>query len=310
MVAGPVVFLENTKIMIALFIFMLVLMNSSQTLCCRLYSMNYPGEERNVSFVYSTVTGIAVAGITFAMNGCKYQPTLPTLLLGMVAAVTQFLTFYAIVKASSLGSYSFVNICVSFGGSVIPLFFTVFVFGEKFRAVQIAGIVVTLISFLFFNRNEEEKDESEQKKISSKYLLYCTLGLLSVGIFNVVFNMQKELLRGAERQEFTITIYLLTAILCILSLWVKNKKQLPGTFKLNKQSVVYLCICSLILSFYMKGVLTLFGLINPAIYYVVGSSGCLAVAAVFSRIIFKERFTTAKIIGVVLAAGGAALLSM
>lgn len=300
--------------MVNVLILMLILLNSLQGLSCRMFSIHYPGKSKNVSLVYSVWAGVATAMIIFASNGFAYEPSGITALLGIVGAFFLFATYTALIYATAIGSYSFYNICACFGGTLIPLFISVICYGESFRFVQIAGIAVTLISFVFFNLNESKDSQKEniagRKKMSLKYLFYCVFGAISVGVYNQLISTQQILLNYHENSEMIMTVYLSMAVLCLLGLFAGNGVKAPRALVLNKKSSLFLLFCCSILPIYMSGVLRLFRYVSAAVFYMIGNGGMLILSAVFSRIFFKENFTRVKIFGVLLAAMGAVLLSI
>jgi len=291
--------------------FGLIFMNSLQGLSCRMYSIYYPGESKNVSLAYSAVTGTATAAIAFAMNGFSYCPSRATLVLGITGAFFLFATYYALIRATAIGSYSFYSICGSFGGTVIPLLVSVFFYGETFRLVQIWGIAISLVSFVFFNlRGPEKKAGQRRAGFSSKYVGFCVLGAVTVGIYNQLISTHQILLNYQENTEMVVTVYLAMAVICMLGLFAGNGRKALGALRQNKKSAPFLLFCCMVLPVYMSGVLVLFRYFSPAVFYVVGNSGSLVLAAVYSRLIFKEQFTPAKLFGIGLAIGGAVLLGL
>ncbi|MCI9018649.1 MAG: hypothetical protein HFI26_05060 [Lachnospiraceae bacterium] len=297
--------------MVNVLILMLILLNALQGLFCRMFSIHYPGKRRNVSLVYSAFTGAATAMIIFASNGFSYRPSKITVLLGIAGAFFLFGTYSALIYATAGGSYSFFNICGCFGGTLIPLFVTIFVYGESFRTVQAAGFLITLISMVFFNLNEFQKEAgSGSKKRSGRYLFYCAFGAAAVGIYNQLISTQQILLKYQEHSEMIVTIYLSMAVLCMCGLFAGNGAEAPKTLVLNKKSVLFLVLCSSILPIYMSGVLILFRYVSAAMFYMIGNGGTLILSAVFSGIFFKEHFTRSKVFGVLAAVLGAVLLSI
>lgn len=297
--------------MIGVLVLSLILLNSLQGLSCRLYSIHYPGTNSNVSLVYSVVTGVATAWIILISNGFVYRPSAATVFLGIVSAFFLFLTYYAMIRATAIGSYSFQSICGSFCGTLIPLLISVAFYGERFQLAQIAGILLTLTAFVFFNVGGTRKTKREKgKKVSSGYLFYCGLSGVAVGIYNQLLSTQQILLDYEEHSEMVVTVYLSMAVICIIGLLMKNGKKTPEVFVQNRRSAFFLLVCCSILPIYMRGVLILFRHFSAAVFYVIGNSGCLALAAVYAAIIFKERFTPAKVLAVLLAVGGAAFLGL
>lgn len=52
-----------------LFITLMILLYTMQSLLCRQYSEYYPGEKNNTSLVFTVVSGLMVALISFVMCG-------------------------------------------------------------------------------------------------------------------------------------------------------------------------------------------------------------------------------------------------
>lgn len=294
-----------------LFALGLIFLNSLQGLCCKMYAMHYTGDGRNVSYVYCIATGAITAVISLITNGFRYAPSPVTLCVGAAGALMLYGTYHAMIRATAIGSYSFYSVCGCFGGTLIPLLVASVIYGQSFRLSQIAGIAISLLSFVFFYlANAKKENAAKRDRGQLRYFLYCILGAVCVGAYNQIISTQQILLNHTESQEMVITVYLCMALICLIMLLVQNGANAGKALQVNRRAGMYLLACGLILPAYMIALLALFRHFRPEVFYVVGNSGCLIFAAIFSRILFHERFTRAMVAGMLLAVAGAALMEI
>lgn len=289
----------------------LIFLNSLQGLSCKMYAMHYTGDSRNVSLVYCAATGVITTLISLITNGFRYAPSLITLCIGIAGALMLYGTYHAMIRATAIGSYSFYSICACFGGTLIPLLIASVVYGQSFRISQVAGIVLSLFSFVFFYwANAKKEGAAKRDKLQMKYLLYCILGSVCVGIYNQIISTQQILLDHTESREMVITVYLGMAIMCLIGLWAQNGAKTGRALQLNRRAGAYLLACGLILPVYMIALLVLFRNFRPEVFYLIGNSGYMIFAAIYSRILFHERFTRTMIAGMLCAVAGAVLMGI
>ena len=105
----------------ALLIIAIVLLYTTQSLFCRLYTERYPGKPEMASPVFTVVSGLIIAAVTFAVAGFSFSAHWITLLLGIGNALVLFGYNSFLIRASQLGSYAIMMVFSVAGGIILIL---------------------------------------------------------------------------------------------------------------------------------------------------------------------------------------------
>ena len=277
----------------------LVLLLTFQSAFGNMFARHYPGDKNRSSSVYSVIYGIIVSVVTVVIAGFDFSPTKWTLILGAVNGAVLYGYNASLIKASQHGPFS-ITMIFSLGGCIlIPLFWSVFHDGVSLNAVQYIFVFIMLAAFVFLNL--EDKKDSENAKISLKFILYAMMLFTANGLYGTILNTQKRIVGGNEDAEIIIITFVTSAVLAFASLLISSGKSVISDFRQSKKSVLSVLGASVCAASAVNLLMYCLGIINAVILYSIQNGGILIVSALWSVFVLKERLGAKKIIGLILA---------
>ncbi|MBR5287880.1 MAG: hypothetical protein IKU34_04725 [Clostridia bacterium] len=292
--------------MTALLVAVMTLLFSFQSLFCKLFSEKYDsGSAAMTSTVFSIAYG-AFAGIaTLLIAGLRFAPSGITLLCGLINAITLLVYNTAMIQASRSGSYSFQMICMLFGAIVLPLLHTVFFLGGSLSAMQLIAIAMMLVSFVLMNLKGLTLRGS-----SGRFFFWCAALFVSNGMYSIMLNLQQLSMQGAQRNEMIILSYLGMSLLYAAVQIARDKKALLAGLRMKKEPLLFLLLCCICATLAVHMVLYVLTLVDATVLYTIDNGGVLVLSVLYSRILFKEKLSSAQIAGIALAAVSIVMLSL
>ncbi|MDF2686379.1 MAG: hypothetical protein K0S55_1560 [Clostridia bacterium] len=276
-------------------IFFVAVLFSLSSLFCKLFSLKY-GENNNSASVYTIFTAIIIILMTFLLSGFTFNPTFLTFIIALVCAVFFFLFNISFIKAAQIGNFSFLIIAQMFGGMIIPILLSTFIFEEALTFFHILGIIGMLISFVVINLKS-----ITLKKVKISYYIWCLIHFISNGIFSLMVKVQQTVMAGAERSELIILINFYCIIIAFLFLLFNNKKKIMTVFKMNMAAFTFVFLSGVIITAAQNYNYYLISIIPAAEIFAPLQGGLLILSTLFSLFIFKEKIDLYKIIGVLIS---------
>lgn len=288
---------------IALMILMII-MYAGQTLTCKLYSINYPGESSVASPIFSVVSGYIVAFITLVLSDFSFSPDPMTILLGVANAAALIGYNYFFVAASRTGPYSILMTLSVIGAITAPSITGIFAFGESLSKVQYIALTVILVSVYFVCK---KKDESQ--KPTKLFFLYSFGVFIFNGAYNALMNVQQELTGAVDKEEMVITTFFVSGLVNTAILLIQKRKGFFSCFRQTKLSLTFLLICSAVAATAVNLLTVVLPLLDTAIFFSFKNSGILIFSIIGSFIIFKEKISLTNMIGAFFMCAGLVCMS-
>jgi len=292
--------------MAAVLVAILVVIFSFQSLFLKLFSARYQTDPPSLTSTVFNISYGAFAGIaTLCVMGFRFAPSPVTWACGLFNAVALLVYNLSMIQASRTGSYSFQMIAMLFGGIVVPMLFSVCFLGETLSAVQLAAVLLMLVSFVLMNLQG-----LSLKGSSGKFLLWCLALFISNGVYGILMNLQQVRMAGEQRNEMIVLTYLGMAVLCALFQGVRNPKALLRGFKIPVKPLLFLlscCLCATVASHLLLHVLNL---VESTILYTINNGGVLVLSVVYSCVLFREKLSKWQISGILLALLSIVMLSV
>ncbi len=282
----------------ALLIALLIMIYTFQSFFSKTYSDNYPGDSSASSWVFTIVTGLAVAVITFAANGFHFEAHWQTILLGVANATVLILYDLFMIRGAIRGPYSILMVFMLSGGILIPAF-TEMVFGNYPSIGQWISMALIIVSLYLVSRKE-----GEQKVTGISFFLYCLGLFITNGLYGSFFNIQQNLTGEVEKDEMVTLSFLLAAVGAAIVLLVLRGKNFFKDFKQNKKSGAFLAVCSAVKAGGVNLLVLILPLVNVTVLYTLDNAGVLLLSVIGSFIFFKEKLSVTNIIGCALTAIG------
>ena len=290
--------------MTAILLVLLILLYVFQSFFCKLYTTACRAEKTGTP-VFNALFGGVIGLVTLVIYGFRFHPSAITWVFGIANAAILFLYNTALIGASKRGSYAFLNICMLFGGILVPLFISL-ASGASFTLKQIIAIAIMLLSFVVINSKGISLKGSQ-----GAYFLYCGLLFITNGLFGAVMDGQQLKLDGAERGEMIVISYLGTAVLSILYILVTQRKEFLPSFKVGGKALLFGLGSGAVAVAAVNLMMYLLSLIQPAtILFTIDNGGVLVGSAVFAAVFLKEKIAPHQGIGYVLSLVSIIMLSL
>ena len=288
---------------------LVILLYTLQSLFTRLYTDYYPGDKGLTTPVFAVVCGLIVTVVSFIFSDFSFSCGWLTVLLGLINAVVLYGYDAFIIKASATGPYSILMTFSLTGGIVIPAIVSWVTDLGNFSFVQLFAILVIFASVLMITKKDEVADAEEHKKHRTFFLIICTLLGLANGLYGVLLNTQQELTGVAEKEEMVAVTFIGAAVISLVQLVVKEKKNVLSAFKQTKLSLTFLLLSAAVSALAINALVIALQDVNETIVYTFDNAGVLLLSAIASAIFFKEKLSKLNIIGCIVMSLGLMCMS-
>ena len=289
---------------------LVILLYTLQSLFTRLYTDHYPGDKGLTTPVFAVVCGLIVTAVSFIFSGFAFSCGWLTVLLGIINAVILYGYDAFIIKASATGPYSILMTFSLTGGIVVPAIASWMFFSVPFSIVQLVSILIIFASVLMISKKEDENENKEEhKKHRTFFLIICTLLGLANGLYGVLLNTQQELSGVAEKEEMVVVTFIGAAVISLVQLVVKEKKNTIAAFKQTKLSLIFLLLTALVSALAINALVIALEGANATLVYTFDNAGVLLLSAIASAVFFKEKLSKLNIIGCIIMSIGLICMS-
>ena len=192
------------------------------------------------------------------------------------------------------------------GGIVVPAIVSWLFFDVPFSWVQLVSILIIFASVLMIsNKEDSAENKEEHKKHKTFFLIVCTFLGLANGFYGVLLNAQQELTSVSEKEEMVVITFIGAAVISLVQLIVKEKKNTLAAFRQTKLSLTFLLLTALVSALAINAlVIALEGMEDPTIVYTFDNAGVLLLSAIASAVFFKEKLSRLNVIGCIVMSLG------
>ncbi len=285
-----------------------ILCYTFQGLFGKTYSSAYAGNESDATPVFSVLYGLIVGlGVLGVVMGLRFEASLATWGMGIANGLMLFLYNLGVIKASRTGPFSLQSIFRLFGGVVVPMAFSLILWGEKLSGLQIAGIVVMLASFVVINL-----DGNAFKGIKKGYAGWVALLFTVNGLYGTLMAGQQKVMENTQGNEMIVITFLSSAIISLISLVVTRRKDTLKAFQMNGKAWGSAVGAGIVAALAVVQLMLLIGRLGDmlSVFYTVENGLVLVMTVVMSAIMFKEKLNRNVIIGIVLSVASLVMLSL
>ncbi len=288
-----------------LLVVLMILVYSVHGIFLKKFNEFYPSDPKDSSLSYTVILGLIVAFISFAVSGFRFKFSLDCLILGIICGI--LITSYNVFLSKSIesGPYSVATIFQLSGGILVPLFSTMVAFGEIPTWVQFVGIAIMLVAFVLICFNFKEKSQ-----VSKVFYISALLVFLSNGFASFVMALADRVEEGAYSKEFVIITYLVASLSAFIILTVNKKGKPFVSLRQTPKSLLFATLGALSIAGGINLLMVCLSYVSESVLFTVQNGGVLVLSALFSMIIFKEKISLQKWIGIAIAGVSMALLSM
>lgn len=282
-----------------LILLLVVVLYSFQALFVKLYADANPNGPEKSTQVFCVIESVVIVLVTLAFKGFQVHFSLQTVLLGALTALCLFVFNITQIQAGQRGSYAFMTMVIPFGGLLGPILYSAIFLGEAgaLTPLKWLAVGVMMIAFVLMNIGG-----LELKGAGWIYYLCCGLLFLSNALYCVFLKMQ-DVFNPSESKELVIVTFFLMGIMALCELLWKNRKkeEKKDLFALPGKAWIYLFIGLFSAAFAVNVLVLALSRINVVVVYAVNNGGVMLLSALFALFIFKEKLSTVKGLGILLA---------
>lgn len=189
-----------------------------------------PGNEE----LYNFCSVLCAIPVFIMINGGIYTFHLPTFFYSCGYATCYAMALIFSMKALKCGSLALTTMVLSLS-FVMQLFVGVFVFNDPINIFSIISIILMIAVFVVMNGGKQEEEEN---KVSTKWLIYVILGAVGNGGAGIVVKFHRVNYPGEYSSELMITAMFIVLLICLFFLIKKTVVQ--GNAKIEvKETVIF-----------------------------------------------------------------------
>lgn len=258
--------------------------------------------------VYSLV---CVAVLSVAMGGDRSFSAF-SVIMGVVFGIICVAQMLFNLKALALGPFAYTAVITSLS-TVIPTLSGYF-WGETISLMQWIGIVLVMICIVL---SPASKKDDKEKKMSGKWIAVTLITTVLGGVIGIVQKLHQTYDNGIYKDEklaFLATSFLTVALVCgaiiiMRKVQTKNGEDSRITFQFKPMHILIYVGSGIFIGINHSITLVLAGALNSAVLFPIRSVGTLVFSALAAIIIFRERLSLKRWIGIAIGVVAVLFLS-
>ncbi|MBQ8598047.1 MAG: hypothetical protein IJ409_11910 [Lachnospiraceae bacterium] len=283
---------------------LLAITMAASLVCC--ITLNYITKEFENSaaarHIFNVITSVVAAVTLFALSG-SMKASRFTVILAIVFGLTTAIQRVTHLQALEMGPFSYTSVIVSLS-MLIPTLSGAAVWGESIHIIQIIGIAL-MIGCLVLSVDFS----GEQKKSSLKWLFFCGLAFIGCGAIGVMQKWHQNTAYKEELNQFLVIAFITSAVYSAISVVIAKKSSKPQVQAENAPAkkkllstapVILMIFCGICIA--VNNILNLYlsGAMDSAVFFPVVNGGGLILTTLSALVLFKEKLSTKRWIGILL----------
>lgn len=267
------------------------------------------------NYRFNALSGLftsAVLVVMMCMQGGLHMPSLYTLLLGLLFGAVTAGAAILNMCAFGVGPMSYTTVIISCS-MIIPSLYGVFL-GQTLHAAHYIGIAM-MVACMILSVSKDGEGEAAQKKANLVWLACCMGAFLLNGFIGILQQIHQNSAHRDELNLFLLVAFLFSSVFS-LGGWLFCRRPKGKTAAAQERSALHLtprnpafyacaltgvCVAAAnIINLYLSGVM------ESAVFFPVVNGGGLILSALAGIVLFRERLSGRKWIG--LGVGTAAIL--
>ncbi len=294
----------NSITMDYIFIVLAVFCFAAQFAFTKLYQRSV-GQTATSSFVM--LAGISVAGalIFFFAGGCHVEFSPISWMWAIIFAIVMIPYYIIGIKVLSLGSLAIYSMFMMLGGMLVPFFYGVLFLQEDISISKLVGTVL-LSGFIILQAvcQKGSSEKKTQKKTKRLFFALCIVIFFINGLVGVITKAHSISIGAVNATSFTTTYCAISGALSLIILLLtgmNNRKETKNTLKHALAPTSLLIMALLGAATYGGNFLQLLAAdsVPSSVQFPLVSGGVIALSALVSHFVFKEKISKIEWISVV-----------
>lgn len=248
--------------------------------------------------LFNTISGIATSLVLLCVSGFSISMDSRTLLLSAIFGFVYFIAFLSYSKAISLGSMSYTTLFTSLG-MIIPIIYSAIFMGETPMPLQIAGLIVLIISLVIMNTG------GKKEKWSFAWIVWVLLSFLASGSISLIQKISSLGAVEENRLGFLSVTFAFYTLFSALSLVFYREKLAFSVRRILLSASQGLCDA---LQHSLNFILA--SMLPSIVLFPVLGGGAALIAVVIAMLFFHEKLSSREKLSVLLIVLSLVLLSM
>ena len=271
------------------------------------YSKKVPADNYHTWFfglIQSVFCLASIIGIFLVSGGLgSFSPL--SIALGVLIGMADILSLVTMLKAMSVGPFSYTVIITSLG-AVIPTLSGYF-FGEKVSLIQYVGVALMIACLLL---SPEKSNDGEEKKVGAKWLTLSIASALCCGTIGVVQKIHQSSAYNEERAAMLVGAFAFSLVFAIFTVMFEKKKATQKAVGISRRVMFGLpAIAGFVFAFQHSINLFLSGAMPAVIVFPLVNLSPMIISMTIGFIIFKERLTAKRWLGLACGIASSILVS-
>lgn len=260
-------------------------------------------------FLFNAIYFCIVVLIFLVVNR-DVEPISPiTFILALVFGVLFILTILLYMKAMEYGPLSYSTLIFSLG-LLVPVLYGALFWQERISIPQIFGLLLLLLTLLIGSRPVSRIDDPKSR-INLRWVIMVILALVGNGVLMTTSKSQQMLMPGREIEEFLILSFGTSAALSLILFLIRHFRHGEKVSHLRKWPFLILVVIASVTTAAGNLIaLYLSGRMPAIIQYPSVSGGMVLLSTIMAVLLYKERLTRNKTLGLLTGLAALVLLSL
>ena len=259
-----------------------------------LYSKKHTNNTADTAFftLCSAVLSLIVVLVFVLIDGFQ-GVSWYTFLLAILFAACSFVNTYSATRALVLGPLAYTCVIAS-ASSIIPILYGSIFMGEKITVFQIIGVALMLVSVFL-----SVETKGEKRKASLRWLGFALVNFVMNGALGILQKVHRASAHANESNEYLLIMFFFMALITAGYLLILRKKGTVRTVQPLKNGKVLLVLIGAGVCAGLINITNLYlaGAFDAAFLFPVLNGGGTLAALLLAFIVFKEKFTLRRSIG-------------
>lgn len=250
--------------------------------------------------IFNLVTSVVAAIILLVISG-GLKASLFTIVLAIAFGLTTAIQRVTHLQALEMGPFSYTSVIVSLS-MLVPTLSGAVIWGEHIYPVQLVGIVL-MVGCLILSVEFKGK----QKKSSLIWLLFCGLAFMGNGAIGLMQKWHQNTSYKEELMPFLVFAFITSAAFSGIAAAISKKS--PKTQEISAEEpqkqkllttkpMIIMIICGFCIG--ISNILNLYlsGAMDSAVFFPIINGGGLILTTLSALVMFKEKLSTKRWIGI------------